>query len=349
LSGQVRLTLHGISAQVDELQREFPEDGSRVQAMLDELQDIGNRLEAALWESGGLPLTGWMSRWRFFCRRLLKGLGRRRLVRPLLSKLRAGNSAETVDAFATLFGGLSLCPAEKLTVAEGALLWRSFGDERGISTVALNTLLTHRFVQFQGEQVQLDELQTLQTVKGRPHELLMQNGQTCSASFFLLGSQMANNLLPPELRSSDPVPASPPLQARITAGAASPLLAQVIILGGMPPLRLTLVADSATSQSRIICQAVAPSEGLTADQLTERLAALLPFATLRFEPSAEPMGTATASARRQKTFPGAVRSLVIKKNLINCCGEQVLPTLGATGEVLVGVSVFNHLQRQKRS
>ncbi len=349
LSGQVRLTLHGITAQVDELRREFPEDGTRVQAMLHELQDIGNRLEGALWESGGLPLTGWTSRWRFFYRRRLKGLGRRNLVRPLLSKLQAGNSAQTAEALAALFGGLSLCPAEKLTVAEGALLWRSFGDERGISTVALNTLLTHRFEQFQGEQVQLGDLQTLQTVKGRPHELLMQNGQTCSASFFLLGSQMANTLLPAELRAGDTVPAPSPLQARITDGAISPLLAQVVILGGMPPVRLTLTADSASSQSRIICQAAAPPDNLTDDQFKERLTTLLPFATLRFEPSAEPTRMATAPARRQKAFPGAVRSLVIEKNLINCCGEQVLPTLGAIGEILVGVSVFNHLQRQKRS
>jgi hypothetical protein len=348
LSGPVRLTLHGNTAQLDELRREFPADSARVQTLFDELAEIGNRLETALWESGGLPLTGWASRWRFFYQRLHQGLPRARLLRPLASRLQTGSSAQTTQALAALFSGLSLCPIEDLTVAEGALLWRGFGDSRGISTVALNTLLTHRFEQFQGEQIRLDEVQTLQTVNGRPHELVLNNGRHCTAPQFLLGDRAAGSLLSVELRAGEATAAPSPLHARVTDGAISPLFAQIIILDGSPPLRLTLTSDSATSHSRILCQAAAPPNDRADDQHQERLAALFPFATLRFDPPAEVANCPVDQPQRQRSFPGAVRSLVAKENLLCCCGGQVLPTLGAIGEILVGVSVANHLQRQKR-
>jgi hypothetical protein len=89
-----------------------------------------------------------------------------------------------------------------------------------------------------------------------------------------------------------------------------------------------------------------------APQLEGRLSELFPFATLRFEPRAGmPSGPAAGNgdrSRRQKAFPGATSSLIAGKHLLYCCGEQVLPGLGATGEIMVGVSVVNHLQRQKR-
>jgi hypothetical protein len=347
LSGPVRLTLHGNTAQLDELRREFPADSARVQALLDELADIGGRLETALWESGGLPLTGWASRWRFFYQRLHQGLSRGKLLRPLASRLQTGHSAQTAQALAALFSGLSLCPIEDLTVAEGALLWRSFGDSRGISTVALSTLLTHRFEQSQGEQVRLDDVQTLQAVNGRPHELVLKNGHHCTAPQFLLGDRAAGALLPVELRADEATAALSPLHGRVAVGAISSLFAQIIILDGSPPLRLNLTADSAASHSRILCQAAAPPNDGTDDQQQERLSALFPFATLHFTP-AEVANSPAEPPQRQRAFPGAVRSQLVKENLLYCCGEQVLPTLGAVGDILVGISVANHLQRQKR-
>jgi len=346
LSEPVRLTFHGVTARLDELHREFPKDSQQVQSLFHELEDIGTRLETALWECGGMPLTGCASRWRFFYRRLLKGLTRRKLFRPLASNLKAGVSAQTAQALAALFSGLSLCSIEDLTVAEGALLWRSFSDNRGLSTIALNTLLARRFEQFNGESIRLDGLKSLQSANGRPHELVLTSGHHCSASVFLLGNQVASSLLPAELLPDDLTPAPSPLRFMINNGAASPLLAPVVILDGSPTLRLTQTSDTATGQSHIICQAAAPASAISTNHYQERLAALLPFATLCLEPPADREPATATSARRKRAFPGAVRSLVVEKNLLCCCGEQVLPSLGAVGEAMVGVGIFNHLQRQ---
>lgn len=349
LSGPVRLTLHGVSALVDELRREFPADSSRVERLLRELEDVGDCLETALWECGGLPLTGWASRWRFLCRRLRKGLTAASLTRPLASRLRAGNTAQTAQALAALFSGLALCPIEHLSVAEGALLWRSFGDSRGISAGALNALLMHRFEQFHGEQAQLVDLQNVQTGDGRLREATFKNGRRCSAGVVLLGSPAASPLLPLEFSAAE---AAAPVEALVTDGAVSPLLAQVVILDGAPPLRLTLVPDPAGGPCRLICRAAAPTSDTVGAQFEERLAALFPFTTLRFEPriaiQAGPAEQSTGRSRRLNAFPGAARALLAGKQLLHCCGEQVLPGLGATGEIMVGVSVANHLLRQKR-
>jgi hypothetical protein len=354
LSGQVRLTLHGISALHDELDREFPADSIRVQQLLRELDNIGKRLETALWESEGLPLTGWASRWQFMRKRLLKGLTRRSLAHPLADKLKAGNSAQTVQALSALFSGLALRPIDHLSVAEGALLWRGFGDNQGISAIDLNALLTHLFEQFHGEQVSLADLKSVQATDRRLREAVFISDRRCTAEVFLLGSRDAIGILPGEFRAGETA-GTPPLtiEARITDGTISPLLAQVVILAGSPPLRLTLVPDAASSRCRVICQASVPANDTSgAPQLEGRLSELFPFATLRFEPRAGmPSGPAAGNgdrSRRQKAFPGATSSLIAGKHLLYCCGEQVLPGLGATGEIMVGVSVVNHLQRQKR-
>lgn len=353
LSGPVRLTLHGVSALLDELRREFPADSAQVENLLRELEDVGNRLETALWESGGLPLTGWASRWRFMCKRLRKGLTAGSLTRPLANRLRAGNSPQTAQALAALFSGLALCPIEHLSVAEGALLWRSFGDSRGISAGALNALLMHRYEQFNGEQAHLVDLQNVQFADSRLREAVFKNGRRCTAEVFLLGSSDARALLPLELSADEAAaPSAAPFEALIADGAISPLLAPVVILDGAPPLRLTLVPDSAGSRCRVICQAAAPAYNSADAQPAERLSELFPFATLRFEPRpGMPSGPAAQNvdrSRRQKAFPGATSSVIAGKNLLYCCGERVLPGLGATGEIMVGVSVVNHLQSRIR-
>ena len=354
LSGQVRLTLHGISALHDELRREFPADSIRVQQLLRELDNIGKRLETALLESAGLPLTGWASRWQFMGKRLLKGLTRRSLAHPLADKLKAGNSAQTVQALSALFSGLALRPIEHLSVAEGALLWRGFAENQGIPAVDLNALLSHLFEQFDGEQVSLAELKSVQATDRRLREAVFINDRRCTAEYFLLGSRDAKGLLPGDFRAGEAAePPSLTLEARITDGAISPLLAQFVILAGSPPLRITLVPDSVRSRCRVICQATVPaSDTFGAPQLEGGLSELFPFATLHFEPRAGiPSGPTLGSgnrSRRQKAFPGATSSLVAGEHLLYCCGEQVLPGLGATGEIMVAVSVVNYLQRQKR-
>lgn len=347
LSGDVRLTMHGVNDLFDEWRREFPNDSEKVSSLLTELKNLGERLENILWKNGELPLTGWSSRWRFLYKTRLKGISRHGMFQPLTSRLRETLSLRPAQALATLFSGLSLYPSEELTVAEGALLWRSFGDNRGLSMVALDTLLTRRLEQFHGETVQLGKPEAISFAKGRMEELVLDDGRRCSATCFLSGSAAATALLPPTQHSSNVFPPTALCEFRIAEGAVSPLLAPIVLFGGEPTLRLTLSSASTCHPSRIICQPASSATAVLSPHDHKRLSALFPFATLDLDPSCDKQTETTNASRRLKAFPGARKSLVIEKNLLCCCGEQVLPSLGAIGETLVAVAIVNHLQRQK--
>lgn len=348
LSNNVRLTLHGVNDLLDELRREFPNDSEKVKSLLTELENLGERLENMLWEGGELPLTGWKSRWRFLYKTRMKGLSRRRLYQPLAGRLQETLSPRTVQVLSTLFSGLSLCPIEELTVAEGALLWHSFGDNRGISMVALNTLLTRRLEQFQGETAQLSRPEAVSFTNNRIEELLLDDGRRCSANCFLIGSAAASALLPPSQGSGKVHPSAALCRYRIVDGAVSPLLTPIVLLGGEPTMRLTLSADSTARPSRIICQSISSALEFPSAHDHKRLSALFPFAALTLEPSTDQQRQADSAICRLKIFPGAIRSLMVGKNLFWCCGEQVLPSLDAIGETMVAVTIVNHLQRQKQ-
>lgn len=352
LSGDVRLTIHGSSTLDDELRREFVADSNRVGNLLKELEDVGNRLGNALWECGGLPLTGLASRWRFIHARLRRGLTRGRLSRPLAGKLKGFSSPQTSRALAALFSGLSLTPVDRLSAAEGALLWRSFGGGRGISVSALVELLMHRFEQFHGEHTDLATLQSLQTSENSLGAVVFKDGRRCTADVFLLGSLESAARLPDGMQAG-PVAASPPalFEGRIDEGRISPLLAHGVILDGSPTLRLTLMPAPDGSTCRLVCEPATSSGVVSSAELVQRLTPLFPFTTLRFDPGADlepPLRPQVDIRSRRRGFPGAVSTLAAGRNLLHCCGEQVLPSLGATGEILVGVSVANHLKREKR-
>lgn len=349
LSGQVRLTVHGITALLDELRREFPRDSEEVRSLLAEMAHLGERIEKVLWECGGLPLTGWASRWRFFYESCIHGLTRRRLHHPLAIRLRKSFSPPTAKILAVLFSGLALCPSEKLTVAEASLLWRSFGDNRGISTVALDALLSRLFEQFHGDRGHLNNLQPLPVANNRIGDLLLDDGRRCSATYWLFGSVAANRLLPASSAQSanDNASAAKTCQFGISSGAISPLLAPMVLLDGPPTMRLTMATDASSSHSRIICQSTVPAADGSCDCDFDRLAALFPFTTLQPDTSADVPGADIDSRGKLKAFPGAINPLLIGNNLLFCCGRQVLPSLGAIGEVMVAVTVVNHLQRQK--
>jgi len=335
ISGQTRLTLHGITNLHDELRR-----------LLTDMTNLGERIENVLWECGGLPLTGWASRWRFFFKSYTKGLTRRKFKQPLDSRLRESLSPPAAKTIAALFSGLALCPGENLTVGEASLLWKSFGDNRGISTVALDALLSRRFEQFHGER---GNLQALPFANKQIGELLLDDGRRCNATYWLIGSAAASPLLPtsPAQPANDNAAAATTRQFRITSGTMSPLLAPIVLLDGSPVLRLTLATDASSSRSRVVCQSATPATNASPDDEYDRLNALLPFTTLQPDTSADVPGAAIDPLRRLKAFPGAVNPLIVDNSLLRCCGEQVLPSLGAVGEVMVAITAVNHLQRQK--
>jgi len=348
-SGEVRLTFHGISPLEEELRREFAGDGDRVAMLLRDLAAIAERLETVLWESGGLPLTGWPSRWRYARARLRRGLSSSRLLHPLTNRLHSGFAAPAAQALAALFAGLSLAPAETLSVAEGALLWHGCANSQGVPAAILGGLLTRRFEQFHGESARLNDLKNVRISAGRQHEVVFHGGRRCTADRIILGSREGSEALPAgDLPAATRPPCPVPLVANVPTGKVSSLLCPMVIADGSPPIRITLTSEPDCDRYRIVCRTTG-AEAAATPNLIDRLEPLFPFAGLQFEPGTHNEPGMTAPGRRKNRFPGAERSLLAGRNLLNCCGSQELPTLGTIGEILVGFSIANHLQRPKKS
>jgi len=350
ITSRSRLTFHGNAPLHGELRREFPTVSDRVAALLKELREIGESLESALWEAGGLPLTGMKSRLRFCWQRVRHRLGARALYRPLGDRIARCEDVTAAHALRTLFAGLALCPSEQLTVAEGALLWRSFGEGRGVSVSALAELLEHRFEQFHGETAPAATLQSLKLGKQRPAELVFNNGRCCTADSILLGNRAMASLLPPTMQPTIPTESAPaPVRGKVL-GRLSPVLAPNILLGEEPALRLALIRTPDSDCCQFSAEAAAATPALTTDDLYRRLAALIPFTDLQFAPGPSQATCRQTSVRetKGKAFPGATQDISAGPALYICSGRMVLPSLGATGEVLTGVTLAKQLERPSK-
>jgi hypothetical protein len=345
LSGSIRLTLHGSTPLPDELQREFGADAARVARLLTKLQRVGLGLEAALQQSGGLPLGGFGSRWRFAWRRLRRGLTRRALARPLDRHLQ-GLGSESRAALAALFAGLALLPPGRLSTAEAALLWSAVATGPGVDPAELAALLQKRFPQFRGERGALAELESVDGGKGRIGSIALTGGIRCTADTFLLASAAAADHFP--VRHPVPAGQTAPGCVAYLAGGVSPLLAPAITLGGAPVLQLRLTPEG--ERHRLHVSTLRGTPPPTAEEIEERLAALFPFAAVDLVavPATPAATVKTAPSRGARSFPGAAGVLPIGPNLLLCSGDAILPGLGPTGEVLVGTSVAALLQRKEK-
>jgi len=350
ITSRSRLTFHGNAPLLDELRRELPNDSDRVAALLMELREIGERLENILWDAGGLPLTGMRGRLQFFWQRMRHRLAANPLHRPLDDRITHCGNNSTAEALRTLFAGLALCPTDRLSVAEGALLWRSYGEERGVSVSALTELLEHRFEQFHGEAAPAEDLQSLNFATQRPVEVLFTNGQRCTANSLLLGNRTMIDLLPPALQPPNPAASAPvPARAKIH-GRISPLLAPSILIGGEPTLRVALCRSPDKGDCQVSAEAAPASAPLTPADFNRRIAALIPFTDLQFEPAlpAAPSRQTSVRETRGGAFPGAAQAISVGSNLYICNGSMVLPSLGTAGEVLIGTTLANHLRHPEK-
>jgi hypothetical protein len=346
LTAACRLTFHGSTPLDEELRREFAADAEETAKLLARLRTIGEGLETALQLCGGLPLTGFAARCRFAWQRLRRGLTSRTLSRPL-SRQFAHLGAESREALITLFTGLSLLPAERLTVAEAALLWSTAATAPGIAPQALAELLHRRFEQFHGEQAALAELESVQATAGRIESVTLRGGRRCSAPTFILASPGAARRLP-EPSPALPDPSLAPTAAASVVGSISPLLAPTVILGGSPPLHLELAAQAGVA--RVGLSLPRQLQPPTATQLQHRLDGLFPFTDVRLAagPALSAPAEPPSGARSVKAFPGAASLLTIGPNLLLCSGRMVLPHLGPTGEVLVAATITELILRQNR-
>lgn len=341
ITAQSRLELHGPYPLEEELRREFPADHERVSLLLQQLAQIADRLEDRLWQIGSLPLYGLASRLRYRWQRS----GARGLDRPLLSLFGDFAGTPAGETLTALFAGLAQAPIEGLTVGEGALLWGGAIQGRSVSPSGLDTLLRHRFEQFNGESENLGAVQALSVQGGRLTDVVLKSGARCSAERFVIDAPEVWPLLPEEWRQGLPASAAPAVYtATLPEARLSPLLAPRLLLGGVPPLRLSLVLREGVVQCSIKAPRLADRPIPSPESVASRLTGLFPFAGL--EPQLQHPGTPPPQRRARAPFPGAALPLKLRSNLLLGHSPAVFPTLGTIGEVLTGLSSANYLLRE---
>lgn len=349
LTADSRLELLQPSTLEGELRREFGDGYEQVSGLLNHLQNLGRRIEETLLESGGLPLLGMASRLRFARRGLRRGLTRRALRAPLGNTLAGLRHEPARRAMNTLFAGLSLTPLDRLTVAEAALLWNSAVRAEGVSPARLAELLTRRYGQFNGQTEKLSGLQSLQSEGSRLSGAVLKEGGRCGARYFLIGSPAGWNLLRKPLRIAFRSHFSR-LRFRTSplSGGISPLFADRVIPEASFPVRLGFSSSGEETVAAVECTTGSPPPEKLEDTLGNILKPLFPFASYRLESSGEPESIPDRSGGARQSFPGATSSLRLQKNLFVCHGSGVLPSLGATGEVITGLTIADHLLRSIR-
>ncbi len=329
----VRLDFHGRHPLAEELRREVPRDAEAIQAACGDLAGLGDKLAELFWDCGGLPLGGAQARWRFRARSLRRGLTPGRLDESLADRLEEYDSAAAAF-LGGLLPALALISAERLTLAEAALLWHGAMRATGASPAGLDELLRHRYQQFHGEEDDLAPLESLTPGSHQPTRLHFKGGKQVATACLVIADAAATSVALPGL----PARAAASRPAPIFLGdKVSPLLADQVLLGGSPPLRLSFAGPADQRQLTV------ESAGeLPAAELAGRLRTLCPFAEL-----GDPVAADVAPAVPQPGLHAALQRATPAAGLFHC-SAAVLPNLGSVGEVLVGLSVATAVQRRLR-
>jgi len=327
------------------LLREFPKDYTGLLELFGNLKKSGEQLENALQQSGCAPLKGLGGQFRFRWKALRCGLGLRSGKKPLSTHLQSLQlSGESREFLQTLFSGLSLVPVEQLTMTEAALLWVSHTREHGASASGLDTLLRQRYEQFHGKTESLEDLRQIDATTQKVQQVVLKNGSSCTADFFLVASDTHLSKLPSLNRNALKLPERPS-RAVTTAlqGKTSPLLSNRVILAGATPLRLSFGKRGEDT----LCAIDIPGGASlpTADQMVSQLQPALPFCRYQLE-MPDTAQTADVSPKRKSSF-GQQTSVRLLRNTLLCHGATIFPALGSGGDVLLGNSVANYIESRR--
>ena len=342
LTPQSRWEIHGRHAKQEELIREFPDQHEQVANLLKELAGKGERLERSLWQSRKVALAGRLFHTNLRARGLFR-LFKKPLDAVLTQSLGTTPATESLTA---LFEGVSGQPIDKLSLAEGALLWSWIRQHETVSTSGLEELLLHRFDQFHGDALDLPNVASLNMEGRRLHNLTLKDGAVCSADHFVIGSLGGARLLPPpfERPTSEPLPAS---FMTSPINRLSPMLARRMIWRASSTVRLTLTATS--PRTCLIETVTAPtSQAIQPSALREELTSIFPFIDLSLTETPSSEGTPALPKPLFATpLPGLVNPVQLKGNLLLAQGLGVWPALGPSGEILVGYAVAERLSGGK--
>ena len=340
-----RLECHGATPLEEELRREFPREHELVAGLLEQLATLGERLEERLWKKGRFPLRPNL---RFGLQDLFVRPSAKKLRSPLSSLLAPLSPTGSGAILRALFSGMTLLPVERLSVAEGALLWSDICRPRSVSPSGLDALLRHRYEQFHGETEQLADIKELVTKGSRLLEVVLQNDGRCGGESCIIGTPLILPQLPSAARRRCPVP-SPALHSltlSVQADQVSSLLASRIILAGDPPLRISLTHRENQIVGNIDLAGAGNGELPALATIRARLRLIFPFADIHLA-SPEPQDHKETEAAQRRGFLGATGRLRAGGNLLYCHGASLLPSLGASAEVFAGHAVVRMLQRRK--
>ncbi len=341
LTSEARWEINGKNSLDEELRREFPGQDQALGMLLHRLSILGERLEMALWKSRGKALTGGMLPGNLFFKGLTSAL-----KKPLSSLLKNGDiSGSAAHALETLFIGIS-----RLSVAEGALLWSWVVSSEGVSPSGLEELLRYRLEQFNGESIALTEIKDIHAEGKKIKDIVLKTGARCSADVFLLGSPSGWRVLPesfprkPE-KGIEGTFLTPPL----TKEKISPMLARRILLGQGLPLRLEFSgSDTPTCRIEVI---PSPQEApFNAEEVKKQLDGILPFATFTVDQQPNSAGERFTGCHPffAHPFKGMLNPIRLRGNLMLAQGSGVWPSLGPSGEILIGYSVANWLDKGQK-
>ena len=347
VTSESRLEIGGEHSIEDELHREFGADALQTTTQLKSLQQLGEKLETLLLTSGGLPVSNGGNGLRFFRNaflgRALRGSGQtlERFLAPLPTAPR--------KALTALFAGLALIPADRLSVAEAALLWTGALCGKTVAVADFAKLLQQRYEQFHGAEEDLAAIQGASRDRHKLIDLQLKKGRQCGGAWYLLGSP--SGMHPIDETQPPPASRAATTQRAFTSpldGLLPPVLRPINIPENSFPLRFSLtrkhdhtvgVLDYRTDDDG--------SDPLSrAAELKHTLAPLLPFGDFTIEP---PLSEPHLSARRRRglrSFPNICGDWRVLSNMLLCHGASTAPAMGAAGEILTGMTVAGILLRE---
>jgi len=339
-----RIDFNGSSPLKDELRRELLSEHSEVATFFEDIESLGNQLEELLWEYGGLPKPGLANRFNFRKRCFRADIPKRVFRQSLRDRLSRFTEPGARKVLTSLFSGFSFTPANRLTLAECALIWSGLGSKTGVFKNGLEELLHHRYKQFHGDEIELHRLARLRSSKDGSCKLLFDDDTIATGDHLVFADREKIHLC--EGLSAPP-------SGRMTrshlsdniGGRISPLLADHLILDGKPPLKISITKDDNNSLCRVE-NAMLGDQGLTSpEKIEKRLGKLFPFINLNLQPVVQDAGTdVTIRSDGQSALMTAYEKIDFdhgRKYL--CCAESVIPELGTVGDVLVAITVTNNL------
>ncbi len=333
-----RLECNGPLSIQEECRREFPTCHAEVVDLLDTLRQWGGALEQAVLTNGGLPLYGFGNRLQFRKHLLKKKVPGKIIQQPLSALLSTIDNAVAQRALASLLCGLSLAPdPERLTVAEAAICWNDLCRNKTVSGPALCTQLEQRFEQFHGASNELSAIKSIKQQNDSDLVVNLKGNRSCTADHYIIADRQALEYLP--WQSEYPEPRNISHSASCFTPPPPALLAPTLIIGDSPIVRLRFENDA----RRCTIESPASEGDASVKSLAQRVAQILPFSRYELDGAIPATPMDSEQTVPGVSFPGTEARIKPRRSVFLCNGRLTVPHLDATGEVLTGLSLANHL------